>query len=147
MKPYTVEVTWRVPEYIHLTVEADTPARAIERARAEAANNPDAYQRTLDYENCGPDVITGLWEGDEPYPDPPGSTLPLPQTHESNLKTAIEEAVAHVRGGCSASVELRNLMAAFDAWKEALTSRLAIPPPIRNHRSEQTPGCSDQNRK
>jgi hypothetical protein len=45
MKPYTVEVTWRVPEYMHLTVEADTPAQAIERARAEAANNPDAYQR------------------------------------------------------------------------------------------------------
>ncbi len=119
MKPYTVEVTWRVPEYTHLTVQADTPAEAIERALAEVANNPDAYQRTFDYENCGPDVVTGLWEGDEPYPDPPGSTLPLPQTHERNLETAIEAAVAHVREGGSAPVELRNLLAAFDAWKEA----------------------------
>ena len=72
MKPYTVEVTWRVPEYTHLTVQADTPAEAIERALAEVANDPDAYQRTFDYENCGPDVVTGLWEGDEPYPDLPG---------------------------------------------------------------------------
>jgi len=119
MKPYTLEVTWRVPEYIHLTVEADTPTQAIERALAEAVNNPDAYKRTLDYENCGPDVITGLWEGDEPYPDPPGSTLPLPRTYERNLETAIEAAVAHVRERCSAPVELRNLMTAFDAWKEA----------------------------
>ena len=34
MKPYTVEVTWRVPEYTHLTVLADSPAQAIELALA-----------------------------------------------------------------------------------------------------------------
>jgi hypothetical protein len=119
MKPYTVEVTWRVPEYTHLTVQADSPAQAIELALAEVANNPDAHERTFDYDCCGADVITGLWEGDEPYPDPPGSTLPLPQTPERHLETAIEAAVAHVRKGSSAPRELRNLLAAFDAWREA----------------------------
>ena len=90
MKPYTVEVTWRVPEYTHLTVQANSPAQAIELALAEVANNPDTHERTLDHDCCGPDVITGLWEGGEPYPDPPGSTLPLPQTPERHLETAIE---------------------------------------------------------
>ena len=47
MKPYTVEVTWRVPEYTHLTVLADSPAQAIELALAKVANNPDAHERTL----------------------------------------------------------------------------------------------------
>ena len=119
MKPYTVEVTWRVPEYTHLTVQADSPAQAIERALTEVADNPDAHERTLDYESCGPDVVTGLWEGDEAYPDPPGCTLPLPQTPERDLETAIEAAVAQVREGWSAPLELRNLLVAFDAWREA----------------------------
>ena len=66
--------------------------------------------------SCGADVVTGLWEGDEAYPDPPGSTLPLPPTPERDLETAIEAAVGH---GCPAPVELRNLLAAFDAWREA----------------------------
>ena len=119
MKPYTVEVTWRVPEYTHLTVQADSPAQAIELALAQVADNPDAHERTLDYECCGADVVTGLWEGDEAYPDPPGSTLPLPPTPERDLETAIEAAVAHVRHGCPAPVELHNLLAAFDAWRGA----------------------------
>ena len=81
--------------------------------------NPDAHERTFDYECCGPDVITGLWEGEEPYRDPPGCTLPLPQTPERDLETAIEAAVASVRPGSSAPVELHNLRAAFDAWRGA----------------------------
>ena len=119
MKPYTVEVTWRVPEYTHLTVLADSPAQAIELALATVANNPDAHERTLDYESSGTDVITGLWEREEPYPDPPGSTLPLPQTPDQDLESAIEAAVAHVRKGSSAPVELHNLLTAFDAWRGA----------------------------
>ena len=118
MKPYTVEVTWRVPEYTHLTVQADTPEQAIERALEEVANDPDAHPRTMDYEGCGPDVITGLWEGDEAYPDPPGCTLPLPQTAERNLEAAIEAAVAGVRETSLAPVEMHNLLAAFDAWRQ-----------------------------
>jgi len=118
MKPYTVEVTWRVPEYTHLTVQADSPTQAIELALARVADNPDAHERTLDYESCGPDV-TGLWEGNEAYPDPPGSTLSLPPTPERDLETAIEAAVAHVRKGWSAPLELRNLLTAFDAWRGA----------------------------
>ena len=80
MKPYTVEVTWRVPEYTHLTVQADSPGQAIQRALKKVADNPDAHERTLDYDSCGADVVTGLWEGNEAYPEPPGSTLPLPPT-------------------------------------------------------------------
>jgi hypothetical protein len=119
MKPNTVEVTWRVPEYTHLTVQADTPEQAIERALEKVASNPDACERTLDYDSCGADVVTGLWEGDEAYPDPPGSTLPLPPTPERHLETAIEAAITHIRQGFSAPVELHNLLAAFDAWREA----------------------------
>jgi hypothetical protein len=119
MQSYTVEVTWRVPEYTHLTVQADSPEQAVTLALEKVADNPDAHERTLDYDCCGADVGTGLWEGDEAYPEPPGSTLPLPPTPERDLETAIEAAVAHVRQGCSAPVELHNLLAAFDAWRSA----------------------------
>jgi hypothetical protein len=88
----------------------------------EVVSDPDAHERTLDYESCGADVVTGLWEGDEAYPDPPGSTLPLPPTPERDLETAIEAAVGHVGHvghGCPAPVELHNLLAAFDAWRGA----------------------------
>ena len=44
-----------------------------------------------------PDVITGLWEDEEPYLDPPGCRLPLPPTPERDLETAIEAAGAHLR--------------------------------------------------
>jgi hypothetical protein len=119
MQSYTVEVTWRVPEYTHLTVQADSAEQAIELALAKVADNPDDHKRKLDYESCGADVVTGLWEGDEAYPEPPGSTLPLPPTPERDLETAIEAAVAHVRQGCFAPIELHNLLTAFDTWREA----------------------------
>ena len=112
-------MTWRVPEYTHLTVLADLPAQAIELALATVVNNPDAHERTLHYESSGADVITVLSSYEEPYPDPPGSTLPLPQTPDQDLESAIEAAVAHVRKGSSAPVELHNLLTTFDASRRA----------------------------
>ena len=58
MKPYTVEVTWRVPEYTHLTIQADSAEQAIALALEKVADNPDAHERTLDYDSCGADVVT-----------------------------------------------------------------------------------------
>jgi hypothetical protein len=76
-KTYTVEVTWRVPEFVHLTVEANSPDEARAKALAEVAEHPDRFERKFDYETCGPDEVTGIWEGDEAYPDGRSQSLPL----------------------------------------------------------------------
>jgi hypothetical protein len=76
-RTYTVEVTWRVPEYVHLTVEASSPDHASTKALAEVAEHPDRFERKLDFETCGPDEVTGIREGDEPYPDGRPRSLPL----------------------------------------------------------------------
>ena len=71
MKEYTAEVTWLVPEYVTLTVKAETPQEAVTKALAEVALDPDRYPRKFDYDTCGPDVVTGLWEGPDAYPKDP----------------------------------------------------------------------------
>ena len=119
MQTYTVEVSWTVPEYVHITVEANTPIEAMDKALARVAENPDQFQRKLDYESCGPDLVTGLWEGDRAYPSDSAKALPLPATRQDELERAIEAAVEHVRQGWAASVELRALLTAFDRWKQA----------------------------
>jgi hypothetical protein len=75
---YTVEVTWRVPECVHLTVEANSPKEANAIALTEVAQHPDRLERKLEYETCGPDEVTGIREGDEADPD--GRSLPLVTT-------------------------------------------------------------------
>ena len=119
MKTFSAEVTWLVPEYVHLTIEAETPERAIEKALAEVAGDPDRYERTLDYDTCGPDTVTGLWEGDEAYSTDPSKTLSLPPTPTRNLEAAIEAAIQHARNDWSAPPEIHALLKAFDAWREA----------------------------
>jgi hypothetical protein len=119
MKTFSAEVTWRVPEHIHLTIEAETREEAIEKALAEVACNPDRYARTLDYDNCGSDAVTGLWEGDEAYPSDPAKDIPLPRSPVRALEEAIEAAVQPARDGWSAPPEIHALLKAFDAWREA----------------------------
>ena len=119
MTTYTVEVTWNVPEYIHVTVEAERPERAMELALAEAADNPDGYRRTLDYDNSGQNDVTGLWEGDEAYPDADEDSLPLPPTPRMALDHAIQAVVAHLRHSNPWPAELRDLIAAHDNWRQS----------------------------
>lgn len=89
-KTYTVEVTWRVPEYVQLSAEAETPAQAMEKALAEVAGHPVGHERALDYESCGPDIVTGIWEGAEAYPRVGAQTLSLPPPSAARLEQAIE---------------------------------------------------------
>ena len=119
MKEYSAEVTWLVPEYVTLTVKAETPNEAIDKALAEVARDPDRYPRKFDYDTCGPDVVTGLWEGPEAYPDDPAREVALPLTPTQTLEAAIEAAVHHARAGASALPEIHALIEAFDAWREA----------------------------
>jgi hypothetical protein len=119
MKEYSAEVTWLVPEYVTLTVKAETPQEAIEKALAEVALDPDRYPRKFDYDTCGPDVVTGLWEGPEAYPKDPAREVDLPRTPTQPLEAAIEAAVHHGRAGTSVAPEIHALIEAFDAWREA----------------------------
>jgi hypothetical protein len=119
VKQYSAEVTWLVPEYVTLTVKAETPREAIERALAEVARDPDRYERKFDYDTCGPDIVTGLWEGPEAYPADPAREVALPPTPTTALEAAIEAAVHHARAGASAPPEIHALIEAFDAWREA----------------------------
>ena len=106
MKEYSAEVTWLVPEYVTLTVKAETPHEAIEKALAEVARDPDRYPRKFDYDTCGPDIVTGLWEGPEAYPADPAREVALPPTPTTALEAAIEAAVVRPRGRFVSVVEV-----------------------------------------
>jgi hypothetical protein len=118
MITYTVEVTRRIPEFVHLTIEATTPEEAIASALARVADHRDRLGPQLDYDTCDPDVVTALWLGDRDYPDDPEKWVPLPPTPLEALTTAIEAAVAPVREGWAVPVALRKLLAALDKWKD-----------------------------
>jgi hypothetical protein len=83
MRNYTVEVTWRISEYAHLIVNADTPEAAMAKAlecsqsglpsKSNRAEDQDGDIQVLkdpeyDYEsNLGRDRVTGIWEGEVAY--------------------------------------------------------------------------------
>ena len=117
MKQYSTEVTWLVPEYVTLTVKAETPQEAMEKALTEVALDPDRFPRKLDYDTCGPDVVTGLWEGPEAYAD--ARELDLPRTPTQTLEAAIAAVVQQARAGAAAPPEIHALIEAFEAWREA----------------------------
>ena len=119
MKQYSTEVTWLVPEYVTLTVEAETPQEAMEKALAEVALDLDRFLRKLDYDTCGPDVVTGLWEGPEAYADDPARQVDLPRTPTQTLEAAIAAVVQEARAGAAAPPEIHALIEAFEAWREA----------------------------
>ena len=76
MRTYTVEVTWRVSEYAHLIVKAETPEAAMAKAlecsksglpsKSNRAEDQDGDIQILkdpeyDYEsNLGRDRVTGI---------------------------------------------------------------------------------------
>jgi hypothetical protein len=79
-----------------------------------------------DYEsNLGRDRVTGIWEGEEAYPNN-AVTLPLPTTPEEELEAAIEALLrgvdASLRGGTallSVTRPAEAIREAFAKWKEA----------------------------
>jgi len=141
MRTYTVEVTWRVSEYAHLIVKAETPEAAMAKAlecsasglpgKSVQAGEQDGDIQILkdpeyDYDgSLGCDRVTGIWEGDEAYPNN-AVTLPLPPTPEEELEAAIEALLrgvdACLRGGTASLAVTRPAEAireAFAKWKEA----------------------------
>lgn len=73
MKKHTVEVTYYVPVFTHVTVEAEDGTDACLKAidaisAAEQAGTPFPYR--LDYEIPSIEFITGIWEGEEAYAGP-----------------------------------------------------------------------------
>src|SRR5271165_6467866 len=113
MRPYTVEVTWRVSEYAHLIVKAETPEAAMAKAlECSGSGLPSRFNRAedqdgdiqilkdpeCDYEsNLGRDRVIGIWEGEEAHPKN-AVTLPLPPTPEEELEAAIEALLRGVDG-------------------------------------------------
>jgi hypothetical protein len=143
MRTYTVEVTWRISEYAHLIVKAETPEAAMAKAlecsesglpsKSNRAEDQDGDIQVLkdpeyDYESdLGRDRITGIWEGEEAYPAN-AVTIPLPTTPEVELEAAIEallrgvDACACLRGGAtplSVTRPAEAIREAFAKWKEA----------------------------
>lgn len=61
---YTVEKTYLVPRYRHVTVEA---ASAQEAVNAALANDDDPGDWKTDHECSRPEFVTGIWEGEHAY--------------------------------------------------------------------------------
>ena len=141
MRTYTVEVTWRISEYAHLIVNAETPMAAMAKAleccesglpsKSNRAEDQDGDIKVLkdpeyDYEsNLGRDRITGIWEGEVAYPAN-AVTIPLPTAPEEELEAAIEALLRGVEmclGGGTALLSVtrpaESIREAFAKWKEA----------------------------
>jgi hypothetical protein len=59
MRNYTVEVTYLVPVYKHVTVKANSAEGAAKAALAD-----DCWDGgKTDWDNCRPEFITGIWLG------------------------------------------------------------------------------------
>jgi hypothetical protein len=105
MRTYTVEVTWRISEYAHLIVKAETPEAAMAKApECSESGLPSKFNRVKDQDgdiqilkdpeydydsNLGRDRVTGIWDGEEAHPKN-AVTLPLAPTPEEGLEAAIE---------------------------------------------------------
>ena len=63
MTTYTVEKTYLLPNYRHVTLEADSPADA---ARLALADDNDSADWKHDYDCARPEEVTGVWIGEEP---------------------------------------------------------------------------------
>ena len=134
MRTYTVEVTWRVSEYAHLIVKAETPEAAMAKAlecsesglpsKSNRAEDQDGDIQILkdpeyDYEsNLGRDRVTGIWEGEEAYPNN-AVTLPLPTTPEEELEAAIEALLRGVDACLRGGTALLSVTRPAEAIREA----------------------------
>ena len=59
MPEFTIETTYHLPVFRHLTYSADTP----EAACRLAVEDDDWSVGKLDYETAGETYVTGIWEG------------------------------------------------------------------------------------
>jgi hypothetical protein len=111
MRTYTVEVTWRVSEYAHLIVKAETPeaamAKALEcsesglpvksnRAEDRTATSRSSRIRNTTTRAIGRNRVTGIWQGEEAYPNN-AVTLPLPPTPRKSSKRRSRRCVGSRR--------------------------------------------------
>ena len=59
MPAFTLELTYRLPVYQHVTIEADT----IEEACRIAIDTDDWERATKDYDSSGPVFVSEAWDG------------------------------------------------------------------------------------
>jgi hypothetical protein len=105
--------------------EAGLPSKS-NRAEDQDGDIQILKDPEYDYEsNLGRDRVSGIWEGEEAYPNN-AVTLPLPRTPEEELEAAIEALLrgvdACLRGGTALLGVTRPTAAireAFAKWKEA----------------------------
>lgn len=80
MATYSVEVTYYVPTYIHVNIEADTPEAAA-RAALEKLQAENLWsQFKPDLETSSRNFVTGIWEGEDSAYN--GDPVPLPESLE-----------------------------------------------------------------
>jgi hypothetical protein len=66
MAKFTVEVTFYLPVYTHVTVEAENPEAAAHAAKEHIENNGWDSQKH-DYDCSSSEYVTGIWQGEEAY--------------------------------------------------------------------------------
>lgn len=73
MPKFTIERQYLVPEFQHVTVEADTPEAAMQLAM----DSDDWEGSKTDYESARPHYITAAWTGEAAH-QPGVASLPIP---------------------------------------------------------------------
>ena len=89
-RTYTVEITYMLPVYKHVQVEASSAAHACELA----LEHDDWEHSEKNYDGSGPEHVTGVWAGTKPYQ---GRSFRVPIQFQDRSEYAlllIEEIVA-----------------------------------------------------
>jgi len=60
-KKFTIELTYDLPMFMHVNVEADS----IEEACEQALQADDWSNAKEDWNGCGETFVTGVWEGED----------------------------------------------------------------------------------
>ena len=61
MPTFTIETTYHLPVYRHVTIEADSLAQACRRA----VEDDDWWTSKRDYDSSGEIYVSGVWEGED----------------------------------------------------------------------------------
>jgi hypothetical protein len=86
MRKYAVEVTYLVPRFKHVIIEAESPDEACQRALDSPWHVTDRVNGLevikVEEDHCNEDYVTGLWATEDPEGDPEPYRSPLVEVPE-----------------------------------------------------------------
>lgn len=105
MPTFTIERSYLVPVYKHITLDAETPEMALAIGMNEDFHDWEGQK--VDYESARANYCSGFWEGDR---DHHGTELPIPAEFADTGRPGSEEGEAKADPAPIATATVRRLV-------------------------------------